>query len=64
MRLAGAYSAGKFSIMQPSLLWKQTLEAPFEPGPLLLNGPCVRFTAIAEIDTHALVGLDFDTGGL
>jgi hypothetical protein len=44
--LAGANSAGKSSIMQPLLLWKQTLEAPFDPGSLLLNGPCVRFTSV------------------
>jgi len=43
--LAGANSSGKSSIMQPLLLWKQTLEAPFDPGALLLNGPCVRFTS-------------------
>jgi hypothetical protein len=46
--LAGANSAGKSSIMQPLLLWKQTLEAPFDPGPLLLNGPCVRFTSVQQ----------------
>jgi hypothetical protein len=46
--LAGANSAGKSSIMQPLLLWKQTLEAPFDPGPLLLNGPCVRFTSAEQ----------------
>lgn len=40
--LAGANSSGKSSILQPLLLMKQTLEAPFDPGALLLNGPCVR----------------------
>jgi len=34
--LAGANSSGKSSIMQPLLLLKQTLEAPYDPGPLLL----------------------------
>jgi hypothetical protein len=42
--LAGANSSGKSSIMQPLLLMKQTLEAPYDPGALLLNGPNVRFT--------------------
>lgn len=42
--LAGANSSGKSSIMQPLLLLKQTLEAPYDPGPLLLHGPNVKFT--------------------
>ena len=42
--LAGANSSGKSSIMQPLLMLKQTLEAPYDPGPLLLDGPNVRFT--------------------
>lgn len=40
--LAGANSSGKSSIMQPLLMLKQTLEAPFDPGPLLLNGEHVK----------------------
>jgi hypothetical protein len=43
--LAGANSSGKSSLMQPVLLLKQTLEAPSDPGPLLLNGPNIRFTS-------------------
>jgi putative AbiEii toxin of type IV toxin-antitoxin system len=43
--LAGANSAGKSSIIQPILLLKQTLEASFDPGPLLLEGPNVAFTS-------------------
>jgi hypothetical protein len=43
--LAGANSSGKSSIMQPILLLKQTLEAPYDPGPLLLDGSHVRFTS-------------------
>jgi len=31
--------------MQPLLLMKQTLEATYDPGPLLLDGPNVRFTS-------------------
>ena len=40
--LAGANSCGKSSMMQPLLLLKQTLEAPYDPGPLLLNWPTER----------------------
>ena len=47
--LAGANSAGKSSIMQPFLLLKQTLEADYDPGPLLLNGPNVRFTKAEQL---------------
>ena len=43
--LAGANSSGKSSIMQPLLLMKQTLEATYDPGSLLLDGPNVRFTS-------------------
>ena len=42
--LAGANSSGKSSIMQPLLMLKQTLEVPFDPGPLWLEGPNVQFT--------------------
>jgi predicted ATPase len=47
--LAGANSSGKSSIMQPLLLLKQTLEAPYDPGALLLNGPNVRFTLVDQL---------------
>src|SRR5258706_16247475 len=43
--LAGANSSGKSSMIQPLLLLKQTLEAPFDPGPLLINGPILKFTS-------------------
>jgi len=43
--LAGANSSGKSSIIQPLLLLKQTLEATYDPGPLLLTGPNVRFSS-------------------
>ena len=46
--LAGANSSGKSSIMQPLLLMKQTLEAGYDPGPLLLNGPNVKFTSASQ----------------
>jgi len=47
--LAGANSSGKSSIMQPLLLLKQTLEAPFDPGALLLDGANVRCTSTDQI---------------
>ena len=46
--LAGANSSGKSSIMQPLLLMKQTLEAIYDPGPLLLNGPNAKFTSVDQ----------------
>ncbi|MDE0681363.1 MAG: AAA family ATPase [Candidatus Poribacteria bacterium] len=46
--LAGANSSGKSSIMQPLLMLKQTLEAPYDPGPLLIDGPNVQFTETAQ----------------
>ncbi len=42
--LAGANSSGKSSIMQPLLMLKQTLEAPYDPGALKIDGPNVEFT--------------------
>ena len=42
--LAGANSSGKSSIMQPLLMLKQTLEAPYDPGPLKIDGPNAQFT--------------------
>ena len=47
--LAGANSSGKSSLMQPILLLKQTLEASSDPGPLLLDGPNVRFTSAEQL---------------
>ncbi len=46
--LAGANSSGKSSMMQPLLLLKQTLEAQYDPGPLLLNGPNAKFTSARQ----------------
>jgi predicted ATPase len=47
--LAGANSSGKSSILQPALLMKQTLEAAYDPGALLLDGPHVRCTDVGQI---------------
>ena len=46
--LAGANSSGKSSIMQPLLMLKQTLEAPYDPGPLMIDGPNVQFTEASQ----------------
>lgn len=47
--LAGSNSSGKSSIMQSLLLLKQTLEATYDPGPLLLHGPNVRFNSADQL---------------
>ncbi|MEA5553479.1 AAA family ATPase [Anabaena cylindrica UHCC 0172] len=47
--LAGANSSGKSSIMQPLLLMKQTLEATYDPGALLLSGANVKFTSAKQL---------------
>lgn len=47
--LAGANSSGKSSMMQPALLMKQTLESPFDPGPLLINGPNAAMTELDQL---------------
>jgi len=47
--LAGANSSGKSSVLQPLLLLKQTLEANFDPGALLLNGPNINYTSISQL---------------
>jgi predicted ATPase len=46
--LAGANSSGKSSIMQPLLMMKQTLEASYDPGALLISGPNVLFTSAEQ----------------
>lgn len=47
--IAGVNSSGKSSMIQPLLLLKQTLEAPYDPGPLLLDGPNVSITRIEQV---------------
>src|ERR1700693_1114277 len=47
--LAGANSSGKSSIMQPLLMLKQTLEATYDPGPLKIDGPNVKFTSSQQL---------------
>jgi hypothetical protein len=52
--LAGANSSGKSSIMQPLLLLKQTLETPYDPGALLLDGPNVQITSADQVLSRAV----------
>jgi hypothetical protein len=59
--LAGANSSGKSSMMQPLLLLKQTLEASFDPGPLLLNGPNVKFTSAEQLLSRIGEGHSWDS---
>lgn len=47
--LAGANSSGKSSIMQPLLMLKQTLESTYDPGPLKIDGPNVKFTSSLQL---------------
>src|SRR5207237_9611492 len=64
--LAGANSSGKSSMIQPLLLLKQTLEAPYDPGPLLLNGPNVKFTSADQLLSRGIdtfhVGVSLESG--
>lgn len=53
--LAGANSSGKSSMVQPLLLLKQTLEAPFDPGPLRIDGPNVEFVETTELFSYGSV---------
>lgn len=63
--LAGANSSGKSSLMQALLLLKQTMESPYDVGPLLLNGPNVKFTSANQLvssfspDTHRSFNVAF-----
>src|SRR5205807_8261357 len=54
--LAGQNSAGKSTIMQPLLLLKQTMERPFDPGPLAIDGPLVQFTNADQFLSHSAAG--------
>ena len=65
--VAGANSSGKSSFIQPLLLLKQTLEASYDPGPLLINGPNVQFTeldqffsrGLGSVANHLVIGVKF-----
>jgi len=63
--LAGANGAGKSTIMQALLLFKQTLESDYDAGPLRIDGPHVAFTHVEQMlwsgpperATHFTLGL-------
>ena len=55
--LAGANSSGKSTIMQSLLLMKQTLQASYDPGALLLNGPHVKLTSFDQLVSRQRVDL-------
>ncbi|GAB4211201.1 MAG: hypothetical protein OHK0013_32660 [Sandaracinaceae bacterium] len=50
--LAGANSSGKSTAMLGALLLKQTLDAPFDPGPLLLRNGHVELTSFDQLRTR------------
>jgi hypothetical protein len=47
--------------MQPVLLLKQTLEAGYDPGPLLLHGPNIKFTSADQLLSRIGEGRSLDT---
>lgn len=47
--LSGANSGGKSSAIQPLLLLKQTFDASYDPGSLLLGGVNVRLTSAEQL---------------
>jgi len=47
--LAGSNSSGKSSLFQPLLILKQTLESPFDPGSLLINGDSVSINSLEQL---------------
>ena len=59
--LAGANSSGKSTVMQPLLLIKQTIEKPFDPGGLAIDGPLVRFTHADQFFSHTKVKAEKQT---
>src|SRR5437016_4394169 len=66
--LAGANNSGKSSMIQPLLLMKQTLEAPYDPETLLFYGPNVNLTSADQfmsrvIDEHGTKAMTFKAFG-
>ncbi len=47
--IAGANSSGKSSSFQPLLLLKQTLDSPFDSGPLRINGDNAKFSDASQL---------------
>jgi hypothetical protein len=60
--LAGANSSGKSSIMQPLLLLKQTLDAPYDPGGLKIDGENVKFSSADQFLSRNTRNLDLEIG--
>jgi len=60
--LAGANSSGKSSVMQPLLLLKQTIQATYDAGALLLNGPNVQFTSADQLLSNTTSQDQFSVG--
>lgn len=61
--LAGANSSGKSSVIQPLLLMKQTIEAPYDPGPLLIKGPFSDFNLFEQLLFHSPYSRDSKQAG-
>src|SRR5665213_2204237 len=64
--LAGANSSGTSSIMQPLLMLKQPLEATYDPGPLKIDGPNVKFTSTEQFlsgKTAKQLNIEIRVGG-
>jgi predicted ATPase len=47
--IAGANSSGKSSAFQPLLLLKQTLDSPFDQGPLRISGENTKFSEASQL---------------
>lgn len=47
--LSGPNSSGKSSMMQPLLLLKQTLEVGYDPGVIMISGPCISFNRVKDL---------------
>ena len=71
--LAGANSSGKSSSIRSLLLLKQTLDSTIDPGPLMINGPNVRYKNLDQVFTRTSnddridwmnIGLKMTTGKL
>jgi len=54
--LAGANSSGKSSALLPVLLLKQTFDATFDPGPLLLTGGHAAIASFDHLRSHGSTG--------
>jgi hypothetical protein len=60
--IAGVNSSGKSSAIQPLLLLKQTLDTPYDPGPLQLSGPNVDITRVEQVLSRPVMTRSFSIG--